>query len=118
MLQKGFSEELGTERALSLVSNQWFIRIVHALMGGKLRYSELQRAIPSISKKVLTAALRRMEEDGIVSRTVYPVVPPHTEYELTPLGRSIVPPLQALCRWGQDHFAEVEAHRAKTNAEK
>lgn len=102
---------LGAEQALSLVSDRWFILVVHALMAGSKRYAELQRAIPLVSKKMLTQTLRRMERDGIVSRKVYPVVPPHTEYALTDLGESLVVPLQTLCRWGQAHFAEVENHR-------
>lgn len=105
--------KLGAEKALGVVSDQWFIVIVHALMKGKHRFSELQRAIPSISKKVLTQTLRNMERDGFVIRTVYPVVPPHTEYELSPLGESIVPPLQGLCRWANEHLHLVEEHRAK-----
>lgn len=103
--------QLGAERALSLVSDQWFIAVVHALMRGTLRFSELHRAIPGISKKVLTQTLRKMERDGFILRTVFPVVPPHTEYRLSDLGESIVPPLQGLCRWANEHFDEVEAHR-------
>lgn len=102
---------LGAEFAISLVSDRWVIMVVHALIPGKRRYAELQRAIPSISKKMLTQTLRRLERDGLVSRTVFPVVPPHTEYELTALGQSMVPPLQALCRWGQENFAAVENSR-------
>lgn len=103
--------KLGAEKALGVISDQWFIVIVHALMGGKHRFSELQRAIPRVSKKVLTQTLRNMERDGFIIRTVYPVVPPHTEYELSELGESIVPALQGLCRWANEHFDEVEAHR-------
>jgi DNA-binding HxlR family transcriptional regulator len=106
------TRQLGAEKALSLVSDQWFILIVHALMGGKQRYAELQRAIPNVSKKMLTQTLRRMERDGLVCRTVFPVVPPHTEYELTELGKTLVPPLQALCRWGKENYATVEQNRA------
>jgi len=104
--------KLGAEKALGVISDQWFIVIVHALMRGKHRFSELQRAIPGISKKVLTQTLRNMERDGFIIRTVYPVVPPHTEYELSALGESIVPALQGLCRWANEHFDEVETHRA------
>jgi DNA-binding HxlR family transcriptional regulator len=104
--------ELGAEQALALVTNQWFVLIVHALMSGKRRYSELTRAIPGVTKKMLTQTLRGMERDGLVKRTVLPVVPPHTEYELTELGRTLVPPLQELCRWAGAHFPEVEQHRA------
>lgn len=107
------SIKLGAEKALGVISDQWFIVIVHALIKGKLRFSQLQRAIPGISKKVLTQTLRNMERDGFVIRTVYPVVPPHTEYELSDLGKSIVPPLQGLCRWANEHFQLVEEHRQK-----
>lgn len=110
--------KLGAEKALEVVSDRWFIVIVHALMRGKLRFSELHRAIPGISKKVLTQTLRNMERDGFITRTVYPVVPPHTEYELTRLGESIVPPLQGLCRWANEHFHEVEARRAAISNER
>jgi DNA-binding HxlR family transcriptional regulator len=103
--------QLGAEKALSLVSDQWFILIVHALMGGKQRYAELQRAIPNVSKKMLTQTLRRMERDGLVCRTVFPVVPSHTEYELTELGTTLVPPLQSLCRWGNENYATGEQNR-------
>jgi DNA-binding HxlR family transcriptional regulator len=104
---------LGAEKALSLISNQWFILVTHALMGSKLRYNELQRKIPQVTKKMLTQTLRRMELDGIVKRTVFPVVPPHTEYELTDLGRTLIEPLQKLCQWGNKYFHEVEKQRAK-----
>lgn len=102
---------LGAEKALSLVGDQWFIAIVHALMSSPRRFSELSRIIAPVSKKVLTETLRKMERDGFVRRTIYTVAPPHTEYELTDLGRSIVPPLQALCRWATEHYDEVEANR-------
>lgn len=105
--------ELGAEQALTLVTNQWFVLVIHALMKGKLRYAELQRAVPSVSKKMLTQTLRSMERDGILTRTVFPVVPPHTEYELSPLGLSLVPPLQLLCRWAGEHFVQVQEHRAE-----
>jgi len=111
MSQRPTEMKLGAEKALGVVGDQWFIVIVHALMGGKLRFSGLQRAIPGISKKVLTQTLRNMERDGFVVRTVYPVVPPHTEYELSELGQSIVPPLQGLCKWANAHFHRVEEHR-------
>jgi DNA-binding HxlR family transcriptional regulator len=80
-------------------------------MSEKKRYSELQRSIPNVSKKMLTQTLRRMERDGMVTRTVYPVIPPHTEYQLTLLGESLVPALQELCRWSNRNFDQVEANR-------
>lgn len=105
--------QLGAQKALAVVSDHWFVVVVHALMNGKQRFSGLQRAIPNVSKKVLTQTLRRMERDGFVRRTVFPVVPPHTEYELTNLGQSVVPPLQMLCRWALENFEKVEQHRIR-----
>ena len=60
---------------------------------------------------MLTQTLRRMERDGLVCRTVFPVIPPHTEYELTELGTTLVPPLQSLCRWGNENYETVEQNR-------
>lgn len=108
---------LGAEQALTIITDQWFVLVTHALMkGDKKRYSELAREIPRISRKMLTQTLRGMERDGIVRRHVHPVVPPHTEYELTDLGISLVPPLQELCRWAGAHYQEVETIRAKYDA--
>lgn len=69
------SPTLGAERALSLVSDQWFIAVMHALMSGRKRYAELRRMIPGVTQKMLTQTLRKMERDGLVQRTAYPVVP-------------------------------------------
>lgn len=78
-----------------------------------MRHSELQRAIAGISQKVLTQTLRNLERNGIVARTVYPVVPPQVEYALTPLGKSLVGILSEVCMWAKSHYAEVEEARTK-----
>ena len=106
-------KKIGSELALDLIANKWFVLIVHQLKRGTLRYNELQRAIPGVSQRMLTLTLRNMERDGLVTRKVYPVVPPHTEYSLTPLGRTLVAPLHGLCLWAERHFAEVEANRRR-----
>lgn len=105
---------LGAEQALTIITDQWFVLVVHALMKGeKKRYSELAREIPRISRKMLTQTLRGMERDGMLHRYVKPVVPPHTEYELSELGMSLVPPLRELCHWAGKHYEEVEELRTK-----
>ena len=104
-------QPLGSEQALDVVADRWFVRVVHALMDGHKRYGELQRLIPEISKKMLTQTLRGMERDGLVTRKIYPVVPPHTEYALTELGESVVAPLQQLCHWAKAHVKQIEEHR-------
>ncbi len=81
--------KLGAELALELVADKWFVLIVHQLKHGRRRYNELKRDIPGISQRMLTHTLRNMQRDGLVNRVVYPVVPPKTEYSLTPLGMTL-----------------------------
>jgi DNA-binding HxlR family transcriptional regulator len=105
--------QLGAERAIALVSDQWFVSILQALMAGPLRFSELQRRLVGISKKVLAQTLRRMEADGFLAKRSYEGALPHTEYRLTELGESLVPPLQGLCRWAEEHLPEPVALRRR-----
>lgn len=102
-----------TRRVLDLIADKWTTLVIYLLSDGTKRYGELQKAIGGISQKMLTQTLRRLEEDGLVKRTVYPVVPPRTEYELTPLGQTLQEPLKALCAWAVQHMGEVEQHRTK-----
>jgi DNA-binding HxlR family transcriptional regulator len=83
------------------------------LARGTKRYSQLQREINGVSQKMLTQTLRTLERDGLVKRTVYPVVPPMVEYSLTSLGETLIEPLSALCKWAEAHFQEVEKARAR-----
>lgn len=77
-------------------------------MPGTKRFGELKKSIGSVSQKVLTAQLRDMESNGLVTRTVYPEVPPRVEYSLTALGRSLKPILDAMWNWGENYKASVE----------
>ena len=74
---------------------------------GVMRYSEIQRRVPQTTAKMLSRQLREMEADGIISRKVYPVVPPKTEYALTDLGKATVPIVHAMDKWGADFFAQL-----------
>jgi DNA-binding HxlR family transcriptional regulator len=94
---------LESRDAVELLSAKWRIAILHVLVVGPLRSNALQRALKNISPKVLTQTLRGMERDGLVSRKVYPVVPPRVEYQLTEMGRSVISPLRNLCHWAKDH---------------
>lgn len=98
---------LPAERALRVISGRWKPVILYHLMLGPQRLSELNRLMPSISQKVLIQQLREMEAHGIVSRTVFPQVPPRVDYDVTALGRSLEPVLLALCEWGRQHAAEL-----------
>ena len=88
------------EAALRLLEGRWKLVILFHLFGGKvLRFSDLERAIPNITQKMLGQQLRRMEADGIVVRKAYPEVPPRVEYSLTPWGQALCPALDAILKW-------------------
>ena len=88
------------ETTLSLIGNKWKVLILRDLMPGKRRFGQLKSSIGSITQKVLTSNLRSMEEDGLLTRTVYAEVPPRVEYELTDCGRSLEPVLKSMEEWG------------------
>lgn len=89
-------------RAARLLDGRWTTRIVRDLLAGKRRYSELQRSLAGVSPKVLAARLRFLEEEGCIVKTVYPEVPPRTEYELTEKGRKLRPIIEAMAAFGTD----------------
>lgn len=85
---------------LMLIGNKWKIFVIQQLMDKPFRFSELRRAIPGISEKVLTDNLRALEKDGLVTRTVFPEIPPHTEYALSELGETMRPIIDSMATWG------------------
>lgn len=89
------------ETTLTLISSKWKVLILRDLMTGTKRFGELKKSLGQVSQKVLTAQLREMEEDGLLTRTVYPEVPPRVEYTLTELGYSLKPILDAMWVWGE-----------------
>jgi DNA-binding HxlR family transcriptional regulator len=101
---------------LDRIADKWTALVIQILARGTRRYAELQRAIGGISQKMLTQTLRSLERDGLVQRKVHPVVPPKVEYSLTRLGRTLIEPLHALCRWSEKHLAELQANRARAKA--
>jgi DNA-binding HxlR family transcriptional regulator len=101
---------------LDRIADKWTALVIQILASGTMRYAELQRAIGGISQKMLTQTLRSLERDGLVRRTVHPVIPPKVEYSLTRLGRTLIEPLHALCRWSEKHLAELQANRAQAKA--
>lgn len=94
------------ETTLTLISNKWKVLILRDLLPGTKRFGELKKSVGQISQKVLTAQLREMEQDGLLTRTVYPEVPPRVEYTLTELGYSLNPVLDAMRSWGEDYKAK------------
>ncbi|WP_258580211.1 winged helix-turn-helix transcriptional regulator [Acinetobacter baumannii] len=103
-------------QVLARVGEKWSILIVMTLASHPHRFSEIKRRINGISQRMLTLCFRGLERDGLVKRTVYPVVPPHVEYELTPLGHSLTEPVIALGQWAQQHIADIDAARAAFDA--
>lgn len=98
---------------LDRLGDRWSMLLISALAGGPMRFSALARAVPDISKRMLTQTLRTLEADGLVSREVRPTVPPSVTYALTPLGESFVEPLMGLVNWAEANFPAVLEARAR-----
>jgi len=93
---------------LSRIGDKWTVLVVRQLGDGPRRFSEIKRALGSISQKMLTTTLRGLERDGFVSRTVFPTVPPKVEYQLTALGRDLLGPVGAIGEWAARNATRVE----------
>ena len=93
---------------VSLIGSKWKLLIMRNLLARPWRFNELQKSIDGISQKALTEALRSMEADGIVSRTVYPEVPPRVEYALTELGESMRPIIKSMENWGKAYKEQLQ----------
>lgn len=98
---------------LARIGDRWTVMVVGALWQGPLRYNELQRAVDGISQRMLSLTLKGLEQDGLVTRTVYPTTPPRVDYELTDLGRKLIVPLHALYEWAVTHRPAMLEARAK-----
>ncbi len=91
------------EMTLQLIGNKWKVLIIRDLLGGTKRFNELMRSVTGITQKVLTSNLRSMEEAGLLTRKVYPEVPPRVEYSLTDTGMSLKPVLDSMTAWGTEY---------------
>ena len=103
----------GVASILARVGDKWSVFVIMMLDGGPLRFNELKRMVGGISQRMLTLTLRGLERDGLVTRTVFPTIPPRVDYELTDLGRGLSKPVEALGKWAFDHRIEIESARAK-----
>ncbi|MFW2541933.1 winged helix-turn-helix transcriptional regulator [Primorskyibacter sp. 2E107] len=101
---------------LDRVGQKWTLLILISLETTPRRFSELQRQVGDISKRMLTQTLRDLERDGMISRTVYPTKPPSVEYALTPLGRSSLVPIATLSAWASDNHARIRSAREAYDA--
>jgi DNA-binding HxlR family transcriptional regulator len=115
------SSGCGVEACLEVIGGKWKGVILHHLMtSGVLRFNEIQRLKANLSPRVLTAQLRELEQDGVIERKVYPVVPPKVEYSLSKAGESLKPLLKAMQEWGDEHLLRTNApisSRAKDSVE-
>jgi DNA-binding HxlR family transcriptional regulator len=102
-----YQRDCPSRRLLDRIGDRWTVLIVGALDNGPRRFTEIATEVDGISQKMLTQTLRSLERDGFVARTAYPVVPPHVEYELTELGRSLQHPLRALEQWAVENMDGV-----------
>jgi DNA-binding HxlR family transcriptional regulator len=101
---------------LNRIGDKWAIYVVDRLGQGPRRFSELNRGINGITARMLTVTLRGLERDGIITRTAYPAVPPRVDYELTPLGETLLDTIGQLVAWADEHIAEIEVARADYDA--
>ncbi len=98
---------------LARIGDKWSVLIVMLLGNGPRRFNEIKRMVGGISQRMLTLTLKGLERDGMVTRTVFPTIPPRVDYELTDLGRSLRDPVLALGSWALAHMAEIEEARRK-----
>jgi DNA-binding HxlR family transcriptional regulator len=101
---------------LARVGDKWTVLVVGVLGDGPKRFSEVRRALGSISQRMLTLTLRGLERDGLVTRTVFPTIPPRVDYELTMLGRSLLKPVNGLGLWARQNRATIEDARRRFDA--
>jgi DNA-binding HxlR family transcriptional regulator len=116
-MKQGNIRETETCRAVSgvlaRVGDKWSVLIVSRLGKQPMRFNELKREIAGISQRMLTLTLRGLERDGLITRTVFPTIPPRVDYELTALGKSLLDPVNALADWALKNASRIETARAK-----
>jgi DNA-binding HxlR family transcriptional regulator len=115
----GHEDPSAVRELLTKVGDKWTIFLILSLAklpGGRARFSELERAIPGISQRMLTLTLRNLERDGLLTRELFPEVPLRVEYELTPLSRSLLRPMQGLVDWVTENWQQVKEARIEFDA--
>ena len=112
----GHEDPIAVRELLTKVGDKWSIFLILSLAqlpGERARFSEIERAIPGISQRMLTMTLRTLERDGLLTRELFPEVPLRVEYELTTLGRSLLHPMQGLVDWVTENWQQVKAARSE-----
>jgi DNA-binding HxlR family transcriptional regulator len=103
----------GVASVLARVGDKWSVFVIMLLGDGPRRFNEIKRMVGGISQRMLTLTLRGLERDGLVTRTVFPTIPPRVDYELTDLGRGLSKPVEALGRWAMEHQTQIEDARTR-----
>jgi DNA-binding HxlR family transcriptional regulator len=103
---------------LDRVGDKWSLFVIFRLGAGPRRFTELRHSVDGISQRMLTVTLRGLERDGIVTRTVHPVVPPRVDYELTKMGQALIDAVGSLMAWADAHLDDVDAARAAYDSRK
>jgi DNA-binding HxlR family transcriptional regulator len=116
-MKQGNIRDTGDCRAISgvlaRIGDKWSVLIVSRLGARSMRFNELKREIGGISQRMLTLTLRGLERDGLITRTIFPTIPPRVDYELTALGRSLLEPVMGLSAWALRNIGKIETARAK-----
>jgi DNA-binding HxlR family transcriptional regulator len=109
------SDPMAVRELLTRIGDKWSIFLILSLdlLGGRARFSELERAVPGISQRMLSMTLKNLERDGLVIRELFPEVPPRVEYEITDLGKSLLHPMQGLVDWAKTNWQRVRKMQAK-----
>jgi DNA-binding HxlR family transcriptional regulator len=112
------SDPMAVRELMTKIGDKWTIFVVLSLclLGGRARFSELERAIPGISQRMLSLTLKNLERDGLVTRELFPEVPPRVEYEITNRGKSLLRPMQALVDWAKANWEQVRETQRKYDA--
>ncbi|HDF2340538.1 hypothetical protein UA45_02915 [Morganella morganii] len=107
------AECLAVLKVLDRIGDKWTVMVLGALADGTLRFNTILRTINGISHRMLTLTLRSLERDGLVTRKIYPTIPPRVEYTLTEIGHSLIVPLLSLSDWGNEHLPQIEKARER-----
>ncbi|ACB95123.1 winged helix-turn-helix transcriptional regulator [Beijerinckia indica] len=112
------SDPLAVRELLTKIGDKWTIFVILSLdlLGGRARFSELERAVPGISQRMLSSTLKTLERDGLVIRELFPEVPPRVEYEMTDLGKSLLHPTQGLVDWAKANWEQVREAQSRYDA--
>ena len=113
MAPAGAASARAIERTLEVIGGKWTVQILRDLFEGTRRFGQLQQSLGGVSPKMLIARLRELEERGLVTRTLYPEIPPRVEYSLTDDGRTLRPIIDAMAEWGETHGAHIGLDRTQ-----